>query len=102
MISVVASTTFISKCKGKYSETEIEELIETIGSNPKNGHKLQSVGCVYRHAWSRTANSKHEYDVYYVFHSASSPILIVNLFKRGEKDVLTKVIACLAEEAICN
>lgn len=102
MISVVASTIFISKCKGKYSESEIEGLIETIGLNPKNGHKLQSAGCVYRHGWSRASNSKHEYDVYYVFHSVSSPVLIVNLFKRGEKNVLTKVIACLAEEATCN
>jgi hypothetical protein len=92
----------MSKCTGKYTETEVEELIESIGQNPKNGHKLQSAGCVYRYGWSHSSKSKHEYDVYYVFHSVSSPVLIVNIFKRGEKDILTKVIACMAKEATRN
>jgi hypothetical protein len=99
MITVVPSTNFTSKCKGKYTEAEIDELIEAIGLNPKNGQKLQSANCVYRHPWTRASDSKYEYDVYYIYHSVSCPVLIVNIFRRGEKDVLSKVIACLADDA---
>lgn len=99
MFTVVQSAAFTSKCKGKYSENEIDDLLESIAANPKNGHKLQSASCVYRHAWPSAVKSKHEYDVYYIYHSARCPVFIVNIFKRGEKDVLSKVITCLAEEA---
>ena len=100
MITVVQSAAFTRKCRGKYAETEIDDLVESIGLNPKQGHKLQLAGCVYRLAWSRGTKSKHEYDVYYIYQSARCPVLIVTIFKRGEKDVLSKVIACLAEEAM--
>jgi len=47
------------------------------------------VGCV---------RSTREYDVYYIFHSKSRPVLLVNIFKRGAKAVLDKVLATLEEE----
>ena len=80
----------------------IDDLIEAIAQSPTGGHKLQSVNCVYRHRWDKATNSKHEHDVYYVYHSARSPVLIVNIFKRGEKDVLSKVVACRADDALAR
>ena len=102
MITVTQSLSFSSKCRGKYSDAEIDELIEQIAHDPMAGHQLPATSCVYRLAWARTVQKKYEYDVFYVYHSPERPILIVNIFKKGATDVLSKVIATLTEELTRN
>jgi hypothetical protein len=94
----VQSLSFSSKCKGKYSEVEIDLLKDQIAHDPKAGHQLPSTNCVYRLAWARTVQHEYEYDVFYVYHSSQRPILIVNIFRKGEADALSKVIATITEE----
>jgi hypothetical protein len=101
MISVVQSVAFSEKCKGKFSTVQIDELVERIASDPKSGHKLEAANCVYRLPLPASAKRKQEYDAYYVYHASRSPVLIVNIFRRGENDVLTKTVATLSDE-ICR
>ena len=98
MISVVQSSAFSSRCEGKYGTDEIDALILAISRNPHAGKKLQAAGNLYQYPWSLSRQGRHEYDVYYVFHSKTQPLLLVNIFKRGTKAVLDKVLATLAQE----
>ncbi len=98
MITVVQSCAFMRSCEGKYSAGDIERLVTQLSANPAAGKKLQAAGNLYQLPWQLSAQGSHEYDVYYVFHSKAQPILIVNIFRKGTKAVLDKVLATLVHE----
>jgi len=98
MHSVVESRSFTSRVRGKYSDAEIDALIDEIASNPKIGKKACGAGNLYQYHWTRTDQSKSDYDVYYVYYSRSRPVLLVCILKRGAKAALDKVLETLALE----
>ena len=100
MITVVQSTAFTRRCEGKYTTEQVDELVYEISRDPYVGKKMHAAGNLYQYRWSTASSGKHEYDAYYVFHSKVQPIVLVNIFKRGTKAVLDKVLATLAEEIV--
>ena len=100
MISVVQSAVFQRACQGKFDQAQIDDLISSISRDPKAGHKFQAAGNVYRIAMEAAPGQRHEYDVYYVYHSSRQPVVLATVLKRGAKAALDKVVAALAEDVV--
>ena len=98
MHSVVESRSFTSRVRGKYTEAEIDALIDEIAADPRVGKKVCGAGNLYQYHWTRSDQRKSDYDAYYLFTSRSRPVLLVCILKRGAKAALDKVLETLATE----
>ena len=98
MQTTINSISFQNKLKGKYSSEFIESVIEKLSENPKLGKKFLAVNNVYKLDLGLTLNKKTEYSLVYYFQNKNEPIFIINIFKKKEKDILSKVISCLISE----
>ena len=94
------SRSFTAQVRGKYTDAEVEELIDTIAANPKIGKKACGAGNLYQYHWTRGDQRKSDYDVYYLYTSRSRPVLLVCILKRGAKAALDKLFEVLALELI--
>ena len=98
MLTIVQSRSFIRNCDGKYGDEEIDRLLDQLSRDPKSGKKLQAAGNLFQYRWHTSLHRKQEYDVYYIYHSKTQPLLLVDIFKQGTKAILDKVLASLALE----
>ena len=98
MHSIVESRSFTERVRGKYTDDEIDALIELIASNPKVGKKACGAGNLYQYHWTRSDQRRSDYDVYYIYYSRSRPVFLVCVLKRGAKAALDKVLEILALE----
>ena len=90
------------KINGKFTPNFFEKIIDSVSENPKIGKKLMSVNNLYLLELGNTIDKKSEYNLAYYFENKNFPIYLINIFKRKEKDILTKIISNLANEKIGN
>jgi len=100
MQTVISSKEFIKKAKNKYSAESIENIIEKISLNPKIGKKFNLVNNIYKLDIGFSEKKKYEYSLVYRYQGKNKPIFIVNIFKKKEKDLITKIINCLITEIL--
>lgn len=98
MVTVVQTVAFMNKTRGKYTQADVDAMIETLSRHPHVGAPFSEAGNLFRHAWESVSSGGAEYDVVYVYHSSSQPLVVVNIFRRGEAALLGKTLACLAAE----
>ena len=98
MHSVVESRSCTARVRSKYSDAEVDALIDEIAENPKIGKKACGAGNLYQYHWTRSDQRKSDYDVYYIYYSRSRPVFLVCILKRGAKAALDKVLEPLALE----
>ncbi|GAA3642296.1 hypothetical protein [Flavivirga jejuensis] len=98
MHTIINSINFQNKIKGKYSSEYIESICEKLSVNPRIGKKFMAVNNVYKLDIGLTLNKKTEYSLVYYYQSKNTPVFIINIFKKKEKDILSKVINSLIVE----
>lgn len=100
MHTLVRSSEFESKVRNKYSEEVIDQVIDQLAMNPRQGKKFQATNNIYKIGLGGSVSNRHEYELVYYYESKQEPILIINIFKKNEKDVLSKAISNLVNEAL--
>ena len=100
MHSTITSLSFQNKVKGKYKPDYIEVIIEKIAMNPRIGKKFTSVNNTFKFDIGFSSNKKTEYSLVYFYKGRNNPIFIVDIYKKKEKDLLSKVISSLINETI--
>ena len=98
MHTIVISLGFQKKVKGKYDSEYIDSIIEKLSFNPRIGKKFEAVNNVFKFDLGFTTNKKSEYSILYIYQGKSQPLFIVNIFRKKEKDLLSKVINSLVDE----
>ena len=98
MHTTITSITFQNKVKGKYDSDYIESMIEKISREPRMGKKFTAVNNIFKVDLGYTLNQRYEYSLLSCYREKNQPIFIVNIFKRKEKDLLSKVISSLVTE----
>ena len=98
MHTIIISLSFQKKVKGKYDSEHIDSIIEKLSFNPRIGKKFEAVNNVFKFDLGFTTNKKSEYSILYIYQGKSQPLFIVNIFKKKEKDLLSKVINSLVDE----
>ncbi|MBK9635931.1 MAG: hypothetical protein IPO64_15990 [Bacteroidetes bacterium] len=102
MQTVIYNKEIYNKINGKFTPNFFEKIIDSVSENPKIGKKLMSVNNLYLLELGNTIDKKSEYNLAYYFENKNFPIYLINIFKRKEKDILTKIISNLANEKIGN
>jgi hypothetical protein len=102
MQTVIYSKELCNKINGKFAPDFFEKVIEGVSENPKIGKKLLSVNNLYLLELGNTIDKKSEYILAYYFENKNFPIYLINIFKRKEKDILSKIISNLANDKINN
>ena len=102
MHTVVFSNALMNKAKGKFSTELIDKIVDQISENPKIGKKINLVNNLYLIELGNTINNKNEYSLVYYYENKNFPIYLINIFKKKEKDLLTKIISDLANNTILN
>ncbi len=102
MHTVIIGIEFQRKCKKKYDTDFIENIIEDISHNPKIGKKIQAVNNIFVLDIGYTKDKKHEYQLIYYYQGKNTPLFIITIFKKKEKDILSKIISSLITETSAN
>lgn len=102
MHTIINSLKFQEKIKGKYDSDYIESICEKISDTPRIGKKITSVNNLFKLDIGYTINHKYEYNLIYCYEGKNIPIFIINIYKKKEKDILSKIISNLIEETSLN
>lgn len=100
MHTILLSKSIKIKLKGKFSEEQVEQIIERIHLNPTIGKRLEGVSNVYKYELGLGLTGKSEYTLYYFYKGKSKPILLINIFKKDEKEILSKLIEVLISDTL--
>jgi len=100
MHTVINSIVFQKKVEGKYTDEYIDEIANEIAFNTNIGKKLITVNNIYKIGLGDTIQKKGAYNLYYYCNSKKEPILLINIYKKKEKDIITKLINDLVVEAL--
>lgn len=98
MHTIIIGLEFQKKSKRKYDADYIEGIIEDISHNPKIGKKIQAVNNIYLLDIGYTKDKKHKYQLVYYYQGKNTPLFIITIFKKKEKDLLSKIISSLIIE----
>ena len=98
MQTIINNKRFEKKIKGKYSPEYIESIIEKLSYDPKMGKKFNAVNNLFKLGIGLTTTKKAEYSLVYYYSNKNEPIYIINIFKKREKDLLSKVIFNLVND----
>ncbi len=77
---------------------KIDELSAQIAFNPKIGKKFQNVNNIYKISIGLAKENKGEYNLVYFYNNKLNPIYLINIFRKNEKDILSKVVETLIQE----
>jgi len=98
MQTIISSLVFQKKVKGKYDPDYVEEVIEKISDAPRIGKKLIAVNNIFTVELGFTMNKKAEYNLIYYYQGKNKPIFVITIFRKKEKDILSKIISSLIDE----
>lgn len=98
MHTTITSIGFQEKIKKKYDSGYMESIIEKIALEPRIGKKFSAVNNIFSLDLGYTLSKKYQYNLLYCYQGKNQPIFLVNIFKKKEKDVLSKVISSLIAE----
>lgn len=92
MITVIETSQFIGKArKLKVSDAKRAEIIETVAANPGAGDVMPRTGGVRKLRVASEAKGKSGgYRVIYYFYDEENPLLLFDIYGKGEKATLTK------------
>lgn len=93
MRTVIEFTEFITKAGREFGEEERENIVSFLSLNPKAGKALENFGGIRKIEWQGRRNS--EYNIYFHPGTKNLPLVIISMFKKGEKLILSKLIEVL-------
>ena len=95
MHTIIPFQVFSEKAKQKYTADEIESVIDLLAENPHAGKKLQACNNIFQLDMQGDAKGKHVYQLYYYYENTKKPLYLINIYRKGEKDILSKIISVL-------
>ena len=95
MRTVIEFTEFITKAEREFGEEERENIVSFLSQNPKAGKALENFGSIRRIEWHRKGRKNTEYNIYFHPGKNNLPLVIIAIFKKGEKMIFNKIIEIL-------
>ena len=95
MRTVIELTEFIEKTDREFGEEERESIVIFLSQNPKAGKSVESFGGIRKIEWHRKGQKTSVYNIYFHPGTNNLPLVIISLFKKGEKLIFNKLIEIL-------
>lgn len=100
MRTVIEFPEFIKKVEKDFGADEREKMVFFLSENPKIGNRLENFGGIRKHEWYRKGKKNIEYNIYFHPGANNLPLVIISMFKKGEKLILNKIIEILIHSKI--
>ncbi|MDR1909299.1 MAG: type II toxin-antitoxin system RelE/ParE family toxin [Spirochaetaceae bacterium] len=86
-ITVIETPSFIRDAKKLLDRDEREALVHFLAYSPALGNLIKDTGGVRKIRWAREGEGKSGgYRVIYFFHSMETPLFLLNIFAKNEKE----------------
>ncbi len=100
MRSVIEFSDFIQKTERQFSAEEREQILTFLSENPKAGKTVENFGGIRKLEWHQKRRRGDIFNIYFHPGSNNLPLVIVSLFKKGEKLIFNKVIEILIHDKV--
>lgn len=95
MKTVIEFPEFASKAAREFGEAERENIVSFLSQNPKAGKPVENLGGIRKFEWHRKGRRDSEFNIYFHPGAGNLPLVIITIFRRGEKLVSNKLIEIL-------
>ncbi len=91
MQTVVEFHEFVRKAEKEFGAEVRENIVNFLSQNPKAGNKLENFGGIRKLEWSKKGE-KTGTNIFYHSGSKILPLVVIGVFRKGEKMILEKII----------
>lgn len=82
---------FSKRAEKHFDADEHEQIVDYLSANPKSGKAVEHLGGVRRFAWRDDAERR----IYFHPGTKNSPLVLITILKKDEKNVADKVIEAM-------
>lgn len=100
MRTVIEFLQFIQKAEKQFGEKEREKIVSFLSENPKAGKPIENFGGIRKIEWHSKGKRGESFNIYFHPGSNNLPLVIISIFKKGEKMIFDKIIETLIHNKI--
>ena len=95
MITVIEFPEFTEKANKQFGREETEKIVGFLSVNPKAGKSIENFGGIRKLVWPQQSKRGSVFNIYFHPGSNNLPLVIISIFKKGEKMIFNKIIEVL-------
>ncbi len=92
MRTIIEFPEFIQKADKQFGEEEREKVVEFLSRNSKAGKSIEKFGGIRNLEWNQKGRRGDTFNIYFHPGSNNLPLVIISMFKKGEKMIFNKII----------
>lgn len=100
MRTVIEFSRFTQKAGTQFGEEERNEIISFLSANPKAGKPIENFGGIRKLEWHQKGKCGESFNIYFHPGSKNLPLVIISMFKKGERMIFDKIIEILIHSKI--
>ena len=100
MRTVVEFMEFIQKANKQFGEEAREDIVSLLSDNPKVGNSIETFGGIRKLEWHQKGRRGESFNVYFHPGSSNLPLVVISIFKKGEKMIFNKIIETLIHNKV--
>ncbi len=100
MITIVQSRRFTRDATKRLTTEALDQLLDSLVENPRVGSVTTSSRFLFCYRLEQQPNQRYEFDLYYLYHSKSKPLLLLGLFRRGSKAIADLIFQAMLFEIV--
>lgn len=100
MRTVIEFPEFTRKADTQFGEEEKNKIISFLSENPKAGKQIENFGGIRKLEWHQEGHRGESFNVYFHPGSNNLPLVIISMFKKGEKMLFDKIIEILIHSKV--
>ncbi len=86
---------FTKKFEREFDDDVRENIVSFLAQNPKAGKTLENFGGIRKLKWMQVGRKESEFNIYFHPGSNNLPLVIIAMFRKGEKLIHDKIIEIL-------
>ena len=100
MRTVIEFQEFVQKTNKEFGVEERENIVEFLSQNPKAGRSIGNFGGIRKVEWNQKGKQSKSFNIYFHPGSNNLPLVIISMFKKGERMIFNKIIEILIHNKV--
>ena len=100
MKTVIEFPEFIQKADKQFGFEERENIVSLLSTNPKAGRSIENFGGIRKLEWHQKGRQGEIFNIYFHPGSNTLPLVILSMFKKGEKMIFNKLVEILIHNKV--
>ena len=98
--TVIEYKEFTTKAEKIFGAEERDAIISFLSANPKAGKELENFGGIRKLDWHQNGRRGEIFNIYFHPGSNNLPLVIISMFKKGEKMIFNKLVEILIHNKV--